>query len=278
MTSALNQGTEAADPRFTNIEQWPTHLVVRRMIDDQIEGLREVNQQVSQIAIVAEAMARRLRFGGRLIYAGAGTSGRIAVQDGVELQPTFGWPINRIDFLIAGGPAALTESVEGAEDDISSADSAIDERKICSADVVICVAASGRTPYTIGIAKAASKSGALTVGISNNSNAELSKCVSYAIEISTGPEVIAGSTRLKAGTAQKGVLNALSTAMMLRLGFVERGMMVSMQVTNEKLFKRAVGIIQTLVEVSAVEAEGLLTQANLDIRKAIALSGSVIKN
>ena len=272
MTKAAEMGTEASDAKFADIAQWPTRLVVRRMIDDQIEGLKAVNDQANQIAIVADVMALRLRSGGRLIYAGAGTSGRIAVQDGVELRPTFGWPLNRIDFLIAGGSGALTESVEGAEDDSGSAKSAVDDRSITSSDVVICVAASGRTPYTVGVAKAASELGALTVGISNNSDTELSACVSYAIEIATGPEVIAGSTRLKAGTAQKSVLNALSTAIMLRLGFVQQGLMVSMQVTNEKLFKRAVGIIQTVAKVSALEAEALLQRADLDIQKAIAMS------
>lgn len=274
MTKTVELATEASNEKFADIEQWPTHLVVRRLIDDQIEGLKAVSHQASQIAIVAEAMASRLRKGGRLIYAGAGTSGRIAVQDGVELKPTFGWPSDRVDFLIAGGAGALTESVEGAEDDFHSAQSAIKERNVSSADVVICVAASGLTPYTVGVARAASELGALTVGVSSNSDTELSNCVSYAIEVATGPEVIAGSTRLKAGTVQKGVLNALSTAMMLRLGFVQQGLMVSMQVTNEKLFRRAVGIIQTIANVSSTEAEALLMQADLDIRKAIALSGS----
>ncbi len=273
MTARRQLGTEAADPCFADIERWPTEAAVEAMLDDQAAGLALARTQASAIAAAAEAAAGRLREGaGRLIYAGAGTSGRVAVQDGVELCPTFGWRKERLLFLVAGGLAALTESAEGAEDDRSAGMEAVGQHGIASSDVVICVAASGRTPFTCGVAEAASAAQACAIGIANNSATPLSGLVSHAIEVDSGPEVIAGSTRMKAGTVQKAVLNALSTAVMIRLGLVERGLMVSMRVSNDKLRQRSVRIVQQAAGVSEQAAAEALARTAHDIRKAIALA------
>ena len=174
----------------------------------------------------------------KIIYVGAGTSARIAVQDGVELYPTFGWPSKRVKFIIAGGKKALTKSIEGAEDLKNKNIHEIVKNSIKPIDIVIGLAASGSTKFTVDVIKFANKSGALTVGISNNINSELEKYANVPIILNTGAEVVAGSTRLKAGTAQKICLNLISTLVMTRLGKVKKGMMNNLVATNKKLSKR----------------------------------------
>lgn len=273
--SSRGQGTEGIDPRFAEIEQWPTGEAVQALLDDQIAGLEQARRVAPALAMAAEAAAERLRSGiGRLVYAGAGTSGRIAVQDGVELRPTYGWPMERLLFLLAGGDKAITESVEGAEDDQEAGRREVAGHAIGPADVVLCVAASGRTPFTCAVAEAAREAGALTVGFVNNLDAPLSALVEHAIEAATGPEVIAGSTRMKAGTAQKALLNAFSTAVMIRLGLVRRGLMVSMRVSNQKLRTRSVDIVSLAAGVGRAEALDALEQSGFDIPAAIRNAGS----
>ena len=264
--------TEERAPRFAHLDLWPTVDAVRAIIEDQAAGLRQALDQSALIAAASEAAAERLRDGGRLVYAGAGTSGRIAVQDGVELHPTFGWSNDRLVFLLAGGLAALTVSVEGAEDDMAAGEAAAADHAISARDVVVCVAASGRTPYTLAVAHAAKRSGALTISVSNNLAQELSTVADYAIDVATGPEVVAGSTRLKAGTAQKAVLNAFSTAAMIRLGYVYDGLMVNMQVTNDKLARRAVSIVAALAATSHSQAAAALRLADRDIKLSIMIA------
>ena len=174
----------------------------------------------------------------KIIYVGAGTSARIAVQDGVELYPTFGWPSKRVKFIIAGGKKALTKSIEGAEDLKNKEINEIVKDTIKPIDIVIGLAASGSTKFTVDVIKFANKLGALTVGISNNINSELEKNANIPIILNTGAEVVAGSTRLKAGTAQKICLNLISTLVMTRLGKVKKGMMNNLIATNRKLSKR----------------------------------------
>ena len=214
------------------------------MLDGHGAAAAAVRQSLAQIDSAVTAISQRLKASqdGRLIYAGAGSSVRIGVQDGVELPPTFDWPRSRIDYLIAGGPVALTDAVENAEDDENAASEAAFAANLSSHDVVIGISASGRTPFTCAAAKAAADGGALTVGIANNEAAPLFGYVDIAIPLVTGAEAVAGSTRLKAATAQKICLNMISTLVMTRLGFVRDGQMIAMKPGNAKLRERYAAI------------------------------------
>jgi N-acetylmuramic acid 6-phosphate etherase len=264
--------TESLNPRFTDIDSWPTVEAVDAMFEGQMAAVASIKSQTALIAAAAEAAAARLAHGGRLIYVGAGTSGRVAVQDGVELGPTFGWPAQRLVYLMAGGMEALAHSAEGAEDDADAAIEAITVSAVNGGDVVIGVAASGRTPFTIAAIKAARLAGALTISIANNPGTALLLSAEHPLLAHTGSELIAGSTRMKAGTAQKVILNLLSTAIMLRLGRVYRGLMVDMVISNDKLLKRAYGIVRTLTECSEAEAITAVTVADNDIKKAVLIA------
>jgi len=261
--------TEAADPRYREIDRWPTETAVEAMLEAQIAAIAALKSQTGAMAAAIDAAAERLRRGGRIAYAGAGTSGRIGVQDGVELTPTFNWPFERLAFLIAGGPAALTRTQEGAEDSREAALTAVAAEEIGPDDVLIGIAASGRTPYVIAALEAARAAGALTIGISNNADTPVLSAAEHAILADTGSEVVAGSTRMKAGTAQKVTLNLISTGIMLRLGLVHHGLMVNMQVSNVKLRGRAVRMVATLAGVGEGRAEAALDAAGLDIKKAV---------
>ncbi|MDG3439007.1 N-acetylmuramic acid 6-phosphate etherase [Nitrospirillum amazonense] len=261
--------TETYGRRFVEIAEWPTKVALEAMLEGQLAAVSSVYGQLDRIAAASEAAAERLRDGGRIVYMGAGTSGRIAVQDGVELTPTYNWPADRLVFVLAGGTLAVTESVEGAEDDEADARAQIAAAALGPHDVAIGVAASGRTPFTVAGIEAARAAGALTIGIANNPGSILLNASDHPILAETGGEPIAGSTRMKAGTAQKVVLNLLSTTMMLRLGLVYRGLMVDMRVSNEKLARRACGIVQELTGVSEVEAEDALKVSDYNIRKAV---------
>ncbi|WDS35444.1 N-acetylmuramic acid 6-phosphate etherase [Pseudoxanthomonas sp.] len=264
--------TEAVDPRYIEIDQWPTVTAVEAMLEGQLLAVASVRDQCQSIAEASEAIALCLRAGGRLVYAGAGTSGRIAVQDGVELTPTYNWPPARLVFLIAGGMRALAVGVEGAEDDVLRAREEVAEHALGPNDVVIAVAASGRTPYTVAVLEAAASRGALTIGLSNNADAALFKHARHRLLVETGSEPVAGSTRMKAGTSQKVVLNLLSTAAMLRCGLVCKGLMVNMRISNAKLRSRANAITSRLAEVSEEAAASALERAAGDIRLAVLMA------
>lgn len=258
--------TETLDARYLDLDQWPTESAVEAMLEGQMAAIAAIQSQTVAIARAAEAAAARLGQDGRLIYVGAGTSGRLAVQDGTELNPTFCWPMKRLVFLMAGGFGALTEAYEGAEDNVEAARADIDACAITPSDVVIGVAASGQTPYTVAAVRHARALGALTIGIANNPGTALIEQAEHHVLADTGSEVLAGSTRMKAGTAQKAVLNLLSTALMLRLGFVYRGRMVAMRVSNAKLLRRARRMVQELSGVDAEVAIHALGVAENDIR------------
>jgi N-acetylmuramic acid 6-phosphate etherase len=264
--------TESRDPRFEDIDSWSTPDAVEAMLQGQIEAVEAIKSQQTAIAKAAEAAAERLMRGGRLVYVGAGTSGRVAVQDGVELGPTFGWPAHLLVYLMAGGTGALMHSVEGAEDDGLRAEIEIAENGIAENDVVIGVAASGRTPYTVCAIKAARARGAMTIAIANNADTPLLTSAEHAIFINTGSEVIAGSTRMKAGTAQKAVLNILSTAIMLRRGRVYQGQMVDMIISNDKLLHRAQKMVATIARCDEATAVIALEGADRDIKKAVLMA------
>jgi N-acetylmuramic acid 6-phosphate etherase len=264
--------TESLNPRFADIDNWPTIEAVEAMLEGQMSAIASIKSQTLQISAAADAAAVRLQKGGRLVYVGAGTSGRVAVQDGVELGPTFGWPAERLVYLMAGGIDALVHSAEGAEDDADYARSKIGEFGLTADDVVIGVAASGRTPFTIAALKAANDSGALTIAIANNAGTDLLGAAQHALLAATGSEAIAGSTRMKAGTAQKAILNLLSTAIMLRLGRVYRGLMVDMVISNDKLLNRALGIVRALSNCSEDVAIEAVHLAQNDIKTAVLIA------
>ncbi len=264
--------TEATDPRYRELDRWPTETAVEAMLEAQLAAIAALQAHTAPIAAAIDAAAERLRNGGRIAYAGAGTSGRIGVQDGVELTPTFNWPFERLAFLIAGGPAALTRTQEGAEDSRAAAIAAVETEALGPDDVLIGVAASGRTPYVIAALEAARTAGALTIGVSNNPDTPVLAAAEYAILADTGSEVVAGSTRMKAGTAQKVTLNLISTGIMLRLGLVYHGLMVNMQVSNAKLRVRAIRMVATLAGVDEASAETALDAGGLNIKRAVLIA------
>jgi N-acetylmuramic acid 6-phosphate etherase len=261
--------TEHIDPRYIDLDSWPAAEIIAAMYEGQLAAAAAVGGALGAIAAAVDDAVPALRRGGRIVYAGAGTSGRIAVQDGSELLPTFDWPADRVVFAMAGGFDALVRSVEGAEDDAAAGAQAIEHAKVGADDVVIGVAASGTTPYTIGALRAAEAAGALTIAVANNPDAPLLEAARHRIVVDTGSEVIAGSTRMKAGTAQKIVLNLLSTAVMVRLGRVYRGLMVDMRASNAKLRRRAAAIVSEIVRCPASEAARLIAEADGDVKTAV---------
>lgn len=267
--------TESIDPRFADIDAWPTAVAVQAMCEGQLAATAAVSGQAGAIALAADTAAQILGATGKLVFAGAGTSGRIAVQDGVELGPTFGWPAERLGFLLAGGSEALTAGIEGAEDDADAARAGVAEQAMTDSDVLIGVAASGRTPYTLAAIEAARGAGSLTIGFANNRDTPLLRIAELGILLETGSEAVAGSTRMKAGTAQKIALNLLTTAIMLRLGRVYRGRMVDMIVSNNKLRDRGRMMVMELANVSADDAAQALEAARDDIKCAVLLASGV---
>ena len=264
--------TEDIDPRYTGLDSWSTAKILAAMYEGQLAAAAAVQPALALITRAVEDAAAVLKHGGRIVYVGAGTSGRIGVQDGTELCPTFQWPAERLLFLMAGGTAALMRSAEGAEDNDTDGARAIGEATIGLGDVVIGVAASGTTPYTVGALRAANAAGAVTIGIANNPDTPLLKIVRHPIVLRTGGEAIAGSTRLKAATAQKIALNLFSTALMVKLGRVYRGLMVHMRATNAKLRRRAAGIVNQISGCSLQDAAEFVEQANGDVKIAILLA------
>lgn len=261
--------TEALDPRYRAFDRWPTEVAVEAMLEGQMAAIAAIQSQTRAIAGAAEAAAAQLGDDGRLVFVGAGTSGRLAVQDGAELHPTFGWPMDRLVFLMAGGSGALTQAYEGAEDDTGAARDQIAAAGIATRDVVIGVAASGRTPYTLAALEAARAAGALTIAIANTPGSALLGSAEHPICAVTGSEVLAGSTRMKAGTAQKAILNLLSTAIMLRRGLVYDGRMVAMRISNAKLLQRGRTMVAEIAGVDADAAARALEAAQNDIRLGV---------
>lgn len=267
----MSRKTEDVNPRFSELDLWPTQEAVEAMYEGQLAAIAATRTAIAAIAAAADASATRIGNSGRLIYTGAGTSGRLAVLDGVELGPTFGWPDDRLFYCLAGGEKALVRSVEGAEDDRDDGAKQIADLTVTEKDVVIGVAASGRTPFTLGTLQEANTRGALTVGISNNANSAILSEARHGILAETGSELVAGSTRMKAGTAQKSILNMLSTAIMLRLGRIYKGYMVDMIVSNEKLEKRAISMVAEIANTDTDKAAAALKAADNNIREAILL-------
>ena len=261
--------TEDIDPDFADLDLWETGEALKRLHVGQLAAVAAVGPTLGALAAAVDAGAERLQRGGRLIYAGAGTSARIAVQDGAELLPTFGWPADRVAFVVAGGEAALLRPIENAEDGAEAATAKIAELRVGANDVVVAVAASGGTPFTIAALKAAKGAGALAIGVASNPGTTLLAEADHAILLATGAEPVAGSTRMKAGTAQKVALNLFSTMLMVRMGRVYRGQMVDMIATNDKLRKRAVRMVASLDGCTEAEAARALTDAGGELKVAV---------
>jgi N-acetylmuramic acid 6-phosphate etherase len=263
--------TERLSPRFAGIDAWESSEILDAMIEGQLAAVAAVRAARTAIERAALATEARLRAGGRLAYAGAGTSGRLAVQDGAELMPTFGWPQDRLLLLIAGGERSLKESVEGAEDETGQAVDLVRWHALGRDDALITVAASGTTPFTLACLREARARGTLAVGIANNPDTPLLEEADHPVLLDTGPELIAGSTRMKAGTAQKTALNLLSSLVMIRLGRVYGGLMVDVQAGNAKLVQRSENMLVHLTGHSAEEAREALRRADGSVKIAALL-------
>lgn len=264
--------TEERNPRTAHIDQLDTLAMLEVINDEDALVPGAVRRALPAIAQAVDAIVQCLQQGGRLFYVGAGTSGRLGVLDAAECVPTFNIDPDTVQGIIAGGPFALAHAVEGAEDDRAAGYRDIAGCKIGAHDAVVGISASGRTPYVIGALEAALAAGAITVAVTCNEPAPMLEMVHIPIAAIVGPEVITGSTRLKAGTAQKLILNMLSTATMIRMGKVYQNLMVDMKVTNQKLQRRAQRIISEITGLSAEEAAELLASTGYEIKTAIVIA------
>ena len=263
--------TEQIDPRYADLDSWSVAEMITAMYEGQLAAAGAVRDALGAITAAVEDAVPALRRGGRIVYVGAGTSGRIGVQDGSELSPTYDWPADRVVFVIAGGLEALVRSIEGAEDNETAGTQAIANAKVGADDVVIGVAASGTTPFTIAALRAATAAGAVTIAVANNAGTPIFVVARHKILVETGSEAVAGSTRMNAGTAHKIVLNLFSTAVMVRMGRVYRGLMVDMQARNAKLRRRAAVIVRQIVGCPEADAARHLEKAGGDVKTAILL-------
>jgi N-acetylmuramic acid 6-phosphate etherase len=263
--------TEGASSRYSGIDLWQADEMVDALLEAQFDAVAAARAARHALQQAVTAMEMRLGVQGRLVYAGAGTSGRLAVQDGAELMPTFSWPEDRLVLLMAGGPEALLRSVEGAEDEVDLARRLVADHAIDRNDVLIAVAASGTTPFTLACLREAKARGALTIGIANNPGTPLLAESEHPILLNTGAEPIAGSTRLKAGTAQKIALNVLSSVLMILLGRVYQGLMVDMRAANRKLIQRSEDMLVRLTSCSREAARDALRRANGSVKLAVLL-------
>ena len=261
--------TEGRNPRTEFIDTLPTEAMVRLINDEDARVVAAVRLESAAIAAAIDATVDRLRTGGRLIYVGAGTSGRLGVLDASECPPTFNAPPGLVVGLIAGGDRALRHSIENAEDRPELGASDLEAVDVGAADVVVGIAASGRTPYVLGAVARARAVGAFTIGVAGTGDSALSRAVDVMIAPIVGPEVITGSTRMKAGTAQKLVLNTLSTGVMVRLGKTYGNLMVDLHASNSKLRRRAVRIVGAALGIDESRAEALLASADGEVKSAI---------
>jgi N-acetylmuramic acid 6-phosphate etherase len=263
--------TERPSPRYSGIDLWEPMDVLDAMIEGQFAAVAAAREARFGLERAAAAIEARLKHAGRLVYVGAGTSGRLAVQDGAELVPTFNWPQERLLLLIAGGRDALLRSVEGAEDEVEHGARIVRQNAIDERDALIAVAASGTTPFTLACLREAKRRGALTIGIANNRGTPILNEADHAIFLDTAAEPIAGSTRMKAGTAQRIALNMLSALLMIRLGRVYEGLMVDVQAVNQKLMRRSEEMLRKLTAASPEDVRQALQQANGNVKLAVLL-------
>ncbi|WP_104992151.1 N-acetylmuramic acid 6-phosphate etherase [Deinococcus sp. NW-56] len=263
--------TEAVHPGHPDLDRLGVDALVQALVDDQHAALAAVKAAAPALARAVEAALPRLQAGGRLLYLGAGTSGRLGILDASELPPTFSWPPERAVGLIAGGDGAIRRATEGAEDDPARGEADVVGAGVGTGDVALLLAASGTTPYVLGAARGARAAGALTVGLANNPGAPLLAAVDCPVLLDTGPEVISGSTRLKAGTAQKIALNTLSSALMVRLGKVYGNLMVDLRASNAKLEARALALTCHATGAGEAEARAALAGAGGHVKTAVVM-------
>jgi len=261
--------TEAFRPELADVDRLPTPEIARLMTAEDASVAGAVAEQVPAIAAAIDAVAERMARGGRLIYAGAGTAGRLGVLDASECPPTFNTDPARVVGLIAGGPRAMVSPVEGAEDSPELAESDLAALGLTPDDTVVGISASGRTPYAVGAVTYARKRGALTVGLSCNRDSALAAAAEHGIEVVVGPEFLTGSTRLKAGTAQKLVLNMISTITMIRLGKTYGNLMVDVRASNEKLRARSRRIVAQVTGADDDAVERALAATDGEVKNAI---------
>lgn len=260
--------TESRNPKTMNLDDMSIHEFLTVMNEEDALVPQRVHDVLPQIEKAVEKIIEALKHGGRLFYVGSGTSGRLGILDAVECPPTFS-TTNEVNGIIAGGPSAFVKAKEGAEDHEDDGQREIMEAGICDKDVVVGIAASGRTPHTIGALKQANKIGAYTIGIACNPDSEIGKVAKLAIDMNLGPEVITGSTRLKAGTAQKLVLNMLSTASMVGIGKTYQNLMVDLKPSNEKLVERSKRIIMEATGCSYEVAQETFEECHQHVKVAI---------
>jgi N-acetylmuramic acid 6-phosphate etherase len=261
--------TEQVDEKFALLDVMTVGELLQVMNESDTEVPKAITQVLPTIKIVIDGIIDRMLQGGRLIYMGAGTSGRLGVLDAAELGPTFSVAPTEVIAFIAGGDVALRHAVEAAEDNIELSVAELKKINLTAQDIVIGIAASGRTPYVISALKYANEIGALSVGLTSNPGSEITKVAQHAIAVDTGPELLAGSTRLKSGTAQKLVLNMISTITMIRLGKTFGNLMVDLQITNEKLMDRAVRIIENATGADRNSALSALEESGHRVKVAI---------
>ena len=261
--------TELVDTKFQMLDVMTVSELLLAMNESDAEVTKAIHAALPIIELAIDSIVERMLQGGRLIYIGAGTSGRLGVLDAVECGPTFSVSSNQVMAFIAGGDTAIKKAVEGAEDDPQLGKADLESVSIDKLDCVVGIAASGRTPYVIGALEYAKKVGALTIALTCNPNSQIGKISDFALDIDSGPELLAGSTRLKSGTSQKLVLNMISTISMVRLGKTFGNLMVDLQVTNEKLADRAVRIIEKATGSTKFEATNALMAADQEVKVAI---------
>jgi len=266
-----NLSTEARNNKTSNLDEMTTKQILTAMNEEDHSVPTAVGNEIENIESLVLKVIESFKKGGRLIYIGAGTSGRLGILDAVECPPTFGTETEMVQGLIAGGLKAFTVAVEGAEDREDFAVNDLKEISLNDKDIVIGIAASGRTPYVIGGLKYAKEVGASTGSVACNKNSEISKYAEVSIEVVPGPEILTGSTRLKAGTSQKLVLNMISTASMIGIGKVYKNLMVDMQSTNIKLIERSKRIIMEATDVDYETAAKYYEQANKNVKAAIVM-------
>lgn len=267
----LKLTTEQLNEKTKNIDQLSTKEIVKLINEEDQTVAYAVSEALDDITEAIEVIYKALKEDGRLFYIGAGTSGRIGILDASECPPTFCTPLEMVQGIIAGGPEAIFRAIEGAEDNIEGGKEDLKDKNLTNKDVVVGIAASGRTPYVIGALKYAKEIGAKTIALSCNKNAEISKFADHKIEVIVGPEVLAGSTRLKAATAQKMVLNMITTTTMIKLGKVYKNLMVDLNPSNSKLYERARNIVMLVTGVNYDEANKYLNETNQKVKPAIVM-------
>ncbi|MEK5069451.1 N-acetylmuramic acid 6-phosphate etherase [Sporosarcina sp. FSL K6-1508] len=263
--------TEMRNEKSTNIDKMSTKNILTLINNEDMSVAKRIQDVLPEIEKAVEVVCESFKSGGRLFYVGAGTSGRLGILDAVECPPTFSTSPDLVQAVMAGGMKAIEKAVEGAEDSEEIGASDLAERNLTKKDVVIGIAASGRTPYVIGALDYANRIGARTVSLSSNENSVIGQYANIRIDVLTGPEVITGSTRMKAATAHKLILNMITSTSMIKMGKIYENLMVDVSVSNKKLKERAKSILSTITKIPYVETEGILELANYEVKTAIVM-------